>query len=185
MMYPQGPQLNTQGFPELFGGGGGGGGGGRFVRRSELLQDGKVFLKTNYAGWKLVMPNVSSSVYKSISVLGTSQWQFITFGCKLKNCQDFSGTVHWPQSKSHERKLHLVALKIRLEAHILVLSAAAVAAEVAAEVAAAAAAEVAATVSAESVTAALPARYFLKPIMQDGSWLCQTCQVPFISQYLA
>ena len=71
MMYPQGPQLNTQGFPELFGGGGGEGG-GRFVR-SELLQDGKVFLKTNYAGWKLVMPNVSSSVYKSISVLGTSQ----------------------------------------------------------------------------------------------------------------
>ena len=28
------------------------------------------------------------------------------------------------------------------------------------------------------------ARYFLKPIMQDGSWLCQTCLVPFISQYL-
>ena len=36
--------------------------------RNELLQDGKVLLKTNYAGWKLVMPNVSSSVYKSISV---------------------------------------------------------------------------------------------------------------------
>ena len=65
-MYPQGPQLNTQGFPELFEGGGGGG--VRFAGRSELLQDGKVFLKTNYAGWKLVMPNVSSSVYKSISV---------------------------------------------------------------------------------------------------------------------
>ena len=32
MMYPQGPQLYTQGFPELFGGGGGGGGGGDFVR---------------------------------------------------------------------------------------------------------------------------------------------------------
>ena len=31
MMYPTGPQLNTQGFPELFGGGGGGGG-GDFVR---------------------------------------------------------------------------------------------------------------------------------------------------------
>ena len=32
MIYPQGPQLNTQGFPELFGeGGGGGGGGGDFV----------------------------------------------------------------------------------------------------------------------------------------------------------
>ena len=71
MMYPQGPQLNTQGFPELFEGGGGGG--VRFAGRSELLQDGKVFLKTNYAGWKLVMPNVPSSVYKSISVLGTSQ----------------------------------------------------------------------------------------------------------------
>ena len=28
------------------------------------------------------------------------------------------------------------------------------------------------------------ASYFLKPIMQDGSWLCQTCLVPFISQYL-
>ena len=27
MMYPTGPQLNTQGFSELFGGGGGGGGG--------------------------------------------------------------------------------------------------------------------------------------------------------------
>ena len=26
MMYPQGPQLNTQGFPELAGGGRGGGG---------------------------------------------------------------------------------------------------------------------------------------------------------------
>ena len=26
MMYPQGPQVYTQGFPELFGGGGGGGG---------------------------------------------------------------------------------------------------------------------------------------------------------------
>ena len=180
MIYPQGPQLYKQSFPELVGEDGMEGGG------SELLQDGKVFLKTNYAGWKLVMPNVSSSVYKSISGLGTSQWQFITFGCKLKNCQDFTGTVHWPQSKSHERKLHLVALKIRLEAHILVLSAATVAAEVAAEVAAAAAAaEVAAAVSAESAAAALPARYFLKPIMQDGSWLCQTCQVPFISQYLS
>ena len=37
MMYTQGPQLNTQGFPKLFGGGGGGGGGesgdgGDFVR---------------------------------------------------------------------------------------------------------------------------------------------------------
>ena len=62
-MYPQGPQLNTQGFPELFGGGGGGGGGGG-MNSSET------------------------------------------------------------------------------------------------------------------------ARYFLKPIMQDGSWLCQTCLVPFISQYL-
>ena len=30
MMYSTGPQLNTQGFPEQFGGGGGGGGGGRF-----------------------------------------------------------------------------------------------------------------------------------------------------------
>ena len=30
MMYPQGPQLYTQGFPELVGGGGGGG--GDFVR---------------------------------------------------------------------------------------------------------------------------------------------------------
>ena len=29
------------------------------------------------------------------------------------------------------------------------------------------------------------ASYFLKPIMQDGSWLCQTCLVPFISQYLS
>ena len=28
------------------------------------------------------------------------------------------------------------------------------------------------------------AMYFLKPIMQDGSWLCQMCLVPFISQYL-
>ena len=28
------------------------------------------------------------------------------------------------------------------------------------------------------------AGYFLKPIMQGGSWLCQTCLVPFISQYL-
>ena len=48
MMYPQGPQLYTQGFPELAGGGGnggregggGGGGGGDFMVRSELLQDG-------------------------------------------------------------------------------------------------------------------------------------------------
>ena len=30
IMYPTGPQLNTHGFPEQFGGGGGGGGGGRF-----------------------------------------------------------------------------------------------------------------------------------------------------------
>merc|ERR1712082_270558 len=30
-----------------------------------------IFLKTNYAGWKLVVPNVPSSVYKSISALGT------------------------------------------------------------------------------------------------------------------
>ena len=29
------------------------------------------------------------------------------------------------------------------------------------------------------------ARYFLKPCMQDESWLCQTCLVPFISQYLS
>merc|ERR1712055_1185400 len=28
------------------------------------------------------------------------------------------------------------------------------------------------------------ARYFLKPIMQGGSWLCQMCLFPFISQYL-
>ena len=34
----QGPQLNTQGFPELVWRGGGGG--GNFVGRSELLQDG-------------------------------------------------------------------------------------------------------------------------------------------------
>ena len=44
MMYPQGPQLYTQCFPELAGGdggqGGGGGGGGKFVGWSELLQDG-------------------------------------------------------------------------------------------------------------------------------------------------
>ena len=40
MMYPQGPQLYTQCFPELSGGGGGGGGGGEFVGWSELLQDG-------------------------------------------------------------------------------------------------------------------------------------------------
>ena len=33
MMDPTGPQVNTQGFTELFGGGGGGGGGGGdFVR---------------------------------------------------------------------------------------------------------------------------------------------------------
>ena len=70
MMYPQGPQLYTQCFPELFGGGGARGG-GEFVR-SERLQDGKVFLKTDYAGWKLVVPNIPSFVYKSISVLGTS-----------------------------------------------------------------------------------------------------------------
>ena len=35
---PQGPQVYTQGFPELFGGGGGGGG-GDFVRWTYLLQD--------------------------------------------------------------------------------------------------------------------------------------------------
>ena len=29
------------------------------------------------------------------------------------------------------------------------------------------------------------ARYFLKPIMQGGSWLCQTYIVSFISQYLS
>ena len=29
------------------------------------------------------------------------------------------------------------------------------------------------------------ARHFLKPIIQDGSWLCQTCLVPFINQYLS
>ena len=81
MMYPQGPQLNTQGFPELFEGGGGGGGGVRFAGRSELLQDGKVFLKTNYAGWKLVMPNVSSSVYKSISVFYDHFLIFLKFSC--------------------------------------------------------------------------------------------------------
>ena len=41
MIYPQGPQLYTQCFPELSGGGGrGGGGGGEFVGWSELLQDG-------------------------------------------------------------------------------------------------------------------------------------------------
>ena len=68
MMYPQDPQLYTQGFLELAGEGGG----GEFVRWSELLQDGLVFLKTDYARWKLVVPNVPSSVYKSISVLGTS-----------------------------------------------------------------------------------------------------------------
>ena len=67
MMYPQGPQVYTQGFPELFGGGGGGGGGGD--------------------SWGV--PNSSKT-----------------------------------------------------------------------------------------------ARSFLKPSMQDGSWLCQTCLVPFISQYL-
>ena len=38
MMYPQGPQLYTQCFPELAGGGGGGGG-EEFVGWSELLQD--------------------------------------------------------------------------------------------------------------------------------------------------
>ena len=31
MMYPEGPQVYTQGFPERFGGGGGGGGGADFV----------------------------------------------------------------------------------------------------------------------------------------------------------
>ena len=31
MMYPQGPQVYKQGFPELFGGGRGGGGGENFV----------------------------------------------------------------------------------------------------------------------------------------------------------
>ena len=30
-----------------------------------------VFLKTNYAGWKLVMPNVHSFFYKSILAIGT------------------------------------------------------------------------------------------------------------------
>ena len=38
MMYPQGPQFYTQGFPELVGGGGGGG--GDFVGGTLLLQDG-------------------------------------------------------------------------------------------------------------------------------------------------
>ena len=71
MMYLKGPQLYTQCFLELAGGGGGGGG-GEFVRWSELLQDGQVFLKTNYARSKLVMPNVHNFIYKSISVLGTS-----------------------------------------------------------------------------------------------------------------
>ena len=34
-MYPQGPQLNTQDFPELFGGGGG----GDFVGRHHVISD--------------------------------------------------------------------------------------------------------------------------------------------------
>ena len=40
MMYPQGPQLYTQGFPELAGGGGVGGGGG--VNSSKMA---RYFLK--------------------------------------------------------------------------------------------------------------------------------------------
>ena len=69
MMYPKGPQLYTQVVLELAGGVGGG---GISVGWSELLQDDELFLKTNYAVWMLVVPNVPSSVYKSTSVLGTS-----------------------------------------------------------------------------------------------------------------
>ena len=61
MMYPQVPQLYTQVVLELAGGVGGG---GISVRWSELLQDDELFLKTNYAVWMLVVPNVPSSVYK-------------------------------------------------------------------------------------------------------------------------
>ena len=54
MMYPEGPQVYTQGFSD------GGGGNIKCWMISELLQDGKVFLKTNYAVWKPVVLNVHS-----------------------------------------------------------------------------------------------------------------------------
>ena len=81
------------------------------------------------------------SIFINLSVLGTSLWQFIFSWWGVR-------VAYPPEAKE---KHHLVALKIRLEAHILVLSAAAVAADVATE-AVAAAAEAAA-----AAAAALPA----------------------------
>ena len=40
-------------------------------------------------------------------------------------------------------------------------------------------------ISRGSPNSSKTARYFCKPSMQDGSWLCQTCLVLFISQYLS
>ena len=58
------------------------------------------------------------SIFINLSALGTSLWQFI-----------FSWwEVRVALSSEAKEKHHLVALKIRLEAHILVLSAAAEAA---------------------------------------------------------
>ena len=81
------------------------------------------------------------SIFINLSVLGTSLWQFI-----------FSWWgVRVAYSLEAKEKHHLVALKIRLEAHILVLSVAAVAAEVAA---AAEAVDTAAEAAAEAAAAA-------------------------------
>ena len=60
------------------------------------------------------------SIFINLSVLGTSLWQFIFSWWGVR--------VAYPLEA--KEKHHLVALKIRLEAHILFLSAAAVAAEV-------------------------------------------------------